>query len=170
MLLFYKYRRSTYTFAHLLCRVLEPKSAYFIEHPVVKEEVDSTAGSRFLSWHILDAKAVLRVYIITPKHIINYRCPPTCTRIQEVQFTLNVALYFRWWCENEKEVCFQMSSGFFIVLSERSVINLPLTYFFFFFFQIGDPPNRPCYGFSSCTMSFKHWLSEKMACSDLDQV
>lgn len=55
---------------------------------MVKKEVDSTTGCRFLSWHILDAKAVLGVYVITRKHIINYRYPLTCAPILEFQFTL----------------------------------------------------------------------------------
>lgn len=40
---------STHVFAYLHCRILESKSAYFIEHSVVEKEVDSIARSWFLS-------------------------------------------------------------------------------------------------------------------------
>lgn len=117
--------------AYLFCRILESKSADFIEHPVVEKEVDSTAGSWFQSWHILDAKAVLEVYVITPKHIINYRYPLTCARIQELQFTLNVAMYSRrWLVKNEEGDWFQMSSGFLTATCQRSLIHPSSTYLF----------------------------------------
>lgn len=64
-------------YADLLCGILESKGAYFIEHLVVEEEVDSAASRLLLPRRALDAEAVLGTHVITPKHIINYHRPLT---------------------------------------------------------------------------------------------
>lgn len=66
--------------ADLLRGILESKGDYFVQHPVVEEEVDSAAGRRLLSRRALDAEAVLGTHVITPKHIINYHRPLTRAR------------------------------------------------------------------------------------------
>lgn len=58
---------ATHEDADLLCGILESKAAYFVEHPVVQEEVDSAAGRRLLPRRALDAEAVLGTHVITPK-------------------------------------------------------------------------------------------------------
>lgn len=155
-------------FTYLLCRILESKSTYFIKHPVVEEEVDSTAESRFLSWHILDAKTVLGVQVIRPKRIINDHHPLTCALIHvwnlfKCSHILEMVLV-----TNEKEDWLQMSrealtahcQKILIHLVHCTYLHIPQKTRFMALTAITPAMNR--------TLSFKH-CTWRMACTDLDQ-
>lgn len=94
--------------ANLLCRILESKGAYFVEHPMVEEEVDSAASRILLSRRALDAEAVLGTHVITPKHIINYHRPLTFTRTKR-----GLAWDFKYGAIKEKMRTLQISGGIF---------------------------------------------------------